>query len=190
MDELSDAEIVRLSRADPHAFATIFERHFDALHRYLRRRAPTYLADDLVAETFVQAFRNLDRYDLSHVDARPWLYGIASNLLRQQFRREGREMRAFARSRVDPVQVAGPVEPAGAELAAALAELTDGERDVIFLYAWTDLGYDDIAAALEVPIGTVRSRLNRGRSKLRELLEDERRTPNEDNDARTELIDG
>jgi len=103
MAELSDSEALRASRADPLAFVAIFERHFDAVSRYLRRRAPADLADDLTAETFVRAFQHRRRYRALRDDARPWLFGIAMNLLREHLRHEQRELRAFARTFIDPV---------------------------------------------------------------------------------------
>lgn len=58
------------------------------------------------------------------------------------------------------------------EVTRLIAELPAGEREVVLLYAWEDLSYDQIAATLEIPVGTVRSRLNRARRRLRELVAD------------------
>ena len=194
MRESSDADALRASRSDPRAFVLIFERHFEAVHRYLRRRVPAELADELAAETFVRAFESRGRFRPERADARPWLYGIATNLLRQHFRREERALRAYGRTGVDPCpSPAGELDPAGPNVARALAELTDGERDVVFLFVWGDLAYDEIAEALGVPLGTVRSRLHRARAKLRELLGSEQRLSgwNERHvDVEAEPIDG
>jgi RNA polymerase sigma-70 factor (ECF subfamily) len=175
----TDAEIIRASQADPRLFAAIFDRHFDAIYRYLRRRVGESLADDLAAETFTTAFAVRGKYDLRREDARPWLYGIASNLLRHHYRREERQLRAYARTGVDPVQadldeVLDRVDAAtaGPRLARALASLDRRDRDVLLLYAWADLSYQDIADALGIPPGTVRSRLHRARRIVRELLGD------------------
>lgn len=183
MGELTDAEALCASRSDPHAFVTVFERHFDTVSRYLRRRVARDLADDLAAETFVRAFEHRARFRPERDDALPWLYGIATNLLRQHFRREVRELRAFARTGIDPAQDAAPVDPADTRVAAVLAKLTDGERDVLFLFAWAELDYDEIAQALGIPGGTVRSRLHRARAKLRELLVPHRRYADESMEA-------
>jgi RNA polymerase sigma-70 factor (ECF subfamily) len=72
---------------------------------------------------------------------------------------------------------------AAGKIAGALGSLNDGERDVLFLYAWADLDYEEIAEALTIPGGTVRSRLHRARAKLRELLADERPFPGDSNDV-------
>ena len=174
--ELTDAEAVVASRDDPRAFALIFDRHFDTIFRYLRRRVGRTRAEELAAETFAQALAARHRFDASHPDARPWLYGIAVNLLRHHYRSEERELRAYARGGVDPLAAEEPslerVDAAamGPAVAAALAELAPIEREALLLYAWAELAYDDIATALDIPIGTVRSRINRARTRLRELL--------------------
>ena len=174
--EPSDAEVIAASRDDPGAFALIFDRHFDAIFRYLRRRAGRTRAEELAAETFAQALAARHRFNGSHPDARPWLYGIAVNLLRHHYRREERELRAYARGGLDPLAAEEPsLERADAAairpaVAAALAELAPIEREALLLYAWAELAYGDIATALGIPVGTVRSRINRARRRLRELL--------------------
>ncbi len=177
MPELTDAEVIVASRSSSQAFVVVFERHFAAVHRYLRRRVPRDLADDLAAETFVRAFAGREGYRRDRPDARPWLYGIATNLLRHHFRREERELRAYARSGVDACGGGTPAELPDADLAGVLAGLNDGERDVLFPHVWAELSYEEIADTLAIPIGTVRSRLHRARLKLRELVEPEREYP-------------
>jgi len=172
---MNDADALAASRSDPQAFVQVFDRHFDGIHRYLRRRVGTWLADDLAAATFTEAFATRGRYDERRSDARPWLYGIAINLLSHHYRDEERELRAYARTGVDPV---APDEPRlvlesahpDRDLAEALADLRDEERETLLLYAWAELSYAEIAEALAVPIGTVRSRLSRARQAMREVL--------------------
>jgi RNA polymerase sigma factor (sigma-70 family) len=165
----TDAEAIAASFSEPRAFVCIFDRHFDAIHRYLRRRVGKEVADELASETFAQAFEHRKRYDRRRPDARPWLYGIAHNLLRHHYRDEERVLRAYARS-VDRDTPDPPDVPDSA-LADLLADLSTRERDVLLLVAWAELEYAEVAEALGVPIGTVRSRLNRARSRVRELLE-------------------
>jgi RNA polymerase sigma factor (sigma-70 family) len=170
----SDAEAIAASRKDPDAFVEIFDRHFHTIHAYLRRRVGSALADDLAASTFTEAFSARRRYDGSRPDALPWLYGIASNLLRRHYRTEKRQLRAFARTGVDPVHAPeAESDPLAAEVAAALAALSADDRDTLLLFAWTELSYAEIATGLGIPVGTVRSRLNRARTTVRELLEKE-----------------
>lgn len=145
---------------------------------FLRRRVEHSLADELASETFVQAFGARGRYDPGRADARPWLYGIAANLLRGHRRSEERRLRAYARAAAsgadatafDGVDERLDAAAAGAALATALATLGPGERDTLLLHAWADLTYEQIAEALAIPVGTVRSRLYRARGSLRELL--------------------
>jgi RNA polymerase sigma factor (sigma-70 family) len=156
----------------------VFERHHAAIHRYLARRLGLDLADELAAETFAVAFAKRGRYDLGVADARPWLFGIATKLAHHHWRREDRELRAYARTGVDPAApahddaVATRADSAGAgrALAAALAGLTAKERDVLLLYAWEQLGQPEIAIALAISPGTVKSRLHRARTRLRQSL--------------------
>lgn len=153
----------------PEAFEELFELHFDAIYAYLARRLGPDLARDLASETFTRAFAARKRYESQRGEVRPWLFGIANNLLRRHYRDEERRLRALAR--IDaPEAGAPPEEP---RLAEALDALSVEERDVLLLFAWADLEYAEIAEALDVPIGTVRSRLHRARAHVRAALERE-----------------
>jgi RNA polymerase sigma-70 factor (ECF subfamily) len=175
----SDADLIERSTTCPEEFAQIFDRHAASIHGYLRRRIGSPAADDLLGETFLVAFERRARYNLAIADARPWLFGIATNLLRRLARSEVRAYRALARTGIDRIavsmedEVAARVdaEGAGRVLAAALAKLSRGDRDAILLYAWAGLSYEQIAGALDIPAGTVRSRLHRARRKLRAVLD-------------------
>jgi RNA polymerase sigma-70 factor (ECF subfamily) len=178
-DERDDAAIVQASLRDPDQFAAIFDRHAPYVHRYLARRLGREAADDLVAETFLVAFGKRKRYDQSRADARPWLYGIATNLVSQHRRDEARQLRLRNALSPEP-DVASHAEQVVAQVAAqamgrllgtALTELSTGDRDVLLLIAWEGLTYDQVATALDIPVGTVRSRLNRARKLVRDVLE-------------------
>ena len=175
--DLSDGAIIAASAIDAARVGEIFDRHFVEIDRYLERRVGAALADDLAAETFAIAFRARARYDVSTADARPWLFGIAANLLRRHWRTERRRLRAYARTGIDPLayeidDVAQRIDAlaAGPALAGALASLKTGEREALLLFAWADLNYGEIATALGIPIGTVRSRLSRARARIRALI--------------------
>jgi RNA polymerase sigma-70 factor (ECF subfamily) len=108
---------------------------------------------------------------------RPWLYGIAANLVRHRWRKERRMLRAYAHTGVDPVLDGEDtaIERVDAEvrkrdLADALAALRPDEREILLLHAWADLTDSEIAAALGLPVGTVKSRLSRTRDRLRNQL--------------------
>jgi len=175
-----DATVIRRSWHEPEVFTVLFRRHAPHIQRYVVRRLGADAADDIVAETFLLAFRQRERYDPARLDALPWLYGIATNLIARHRRAEIRLYRALARTGADPVtepftdRVDDRVSAsmASRRLAAALARLSADLRDTLLLVAWTDLSYTEVAAALGVPIGTVRSRLNRARTKLRQTLGD------------------
>jgi RNA polymerase sigma factor (sigma-70 family) len=170
--------VIAASLVEPARFAELFDRHYPAILRYLRRRVGHELADDLAAEAFTLAFRRRHQYRAEHPDAAAWLYGIAGNLLRQHARAEQRRLRAYARMVADPGgpdvgdAVAERVDAAaaGRRAALAVADLPAEQREVLLLFAWTDLGYAGIARALGVAPGTVRSRLHRARQRLRREL--------------------
>lgn len=177
----SDATVIERSWDEPEAFAVLFDRHADSVHRYAARRLGGEAAEDVMAETFTTAFQQRFRYRTESADARPWLFGIATNLIGRHRRAEARRLKALGRL---PAPAAGPTDETVAdqvasrvsaqalrgELAGALARLPARHRDVLLLVAWADLGYEEAAAALGVPVGTVRSRLHRARRKVREAL--------------------
>jgi RNA polymerase sigma factor (sigma-70 family) len=173
-----DAAVIESSWQEPERFAVLFDRHAPHIHRYLARRAGREVADDLVAETFLAAFAKRDRYDLGRPDARPWLYGIATNLVGQHRRDEVRQYRIRQAAVAEP-EVPGHADRVAADvtaqatralLAEALAALPAGDRDVLLLIAWEQLSYEEVSRALGIPVGTVRSRLHRARAKVREVL--------------------
>jgi RNA polymerase sigma factor (sigma-70 family) len=176
--EITDAELILQSWTDPERFAALFDRHNRPIHRYVARRLGTQVADDIVGETFLIAFRCRESYELARSHALPWLYSIATSLVARYRRDEERYLRALCRTGVDPLpepmadQVIGRVTAQDQErqLAGALAGLSQGDRDVLLLVAWGDLTYDETADALSIPIGTVRSRLSRARRKARKAL--------------------
>lgn len=173
-----DAAIIRRSLQEPERFAAIFDRHAAPILRYLAHRVGRQVADDLVAETFLVAFGARRKYDLTRPDARPWLYGIATNLVRRWQREDGREYRLRAAIVPEPDtdghadRIAERVSAAAMNqvLGAALAALSGGDRDVLLLVAWEGLAYEEVAQALDIPVGTVRSRLNRARRQVRAAL--------------------
>ncbi len=146
-------------------FEELFEAHFDAIYGYAARRVGPELGRDLAAETFTRAYAARKRFDRRRAEPRAWLFGIANNLLRRHYRDEERRLRAFARVDFQRDEAAALEE---SSIAEALSVLSRDERDVLLLFAWADLSYEQIAEALSLPVGTVRSRLNRARTRLRE----------------------
>jgi RNA polymerase sigma factor (sigma-70 family) len=190
-----DSDAISASAATPADFGAIFDRHFDAIYAYLQRRVGRDLADELAAETFLIAFDSRARYDVSRPDARPWLFGIATNLLHHHHRQELRQLRAYARSATDPILDAFDGVDARVDASSVRRELVDAltqvpaeELDTLLLFAWADFSYAEIGEALEIPIGTVRSRLSRARTRIRAVLEVEP-TPAANQSAMTEVTD-
>jgi RNA polymerase sigma factor (sigma-70 family) len=184
-----DASVIMRSRHEPEAFSALFTRHAATIQRYVTRRLGPDAADDVVADTFLLAFRQRDSYDPARADALPWLYGIATNLIGRHRRDEVRLYRALARTGADEVtapftdQVDSAVTAsmASRRLAAALARLPAAYRDPLLLFVWGDLSYEETAIALGVPKGTVRSRISRARARLRRTLGDINPTMLEEN---------
>jgi RNA polymerase sigma-70 factor (ECF subfamily) len=176
----TDADVIAACDEDPEGFRELFDRHFGATVAYLRRRIGPDIAEEIAVEAFAVAFRRRATYDADRPDARPWLLGIATNLLRHHRRAEQRMLRANARTAVDPehhldlgyedAEARIDAHAAAPHIALALAGLRGDERDVLLLHAWADLSYAEIADALQIPIGTVRSRLSRARSRFREIM--------------------
>jgi RNA polymerase sigma factor (sigma-70 family) len=164
-------------RPDPADLAGIFDRYGAELLRYCARRVGPDHAEDVVADTFLTAHANFRQFDPDR-GLLPWLYGIATNLLRRHRREEVQAYRALART--------GVLEDSGDEwdratermdarrsrqrLAKALASLPVKQRDLLLLFAVAQLEYDEIAVALRMPVGTVRSTLHRARAKVRAAL--------------------
>src|SRR3984885_14800379 len=174
-----DAAVIEESCRDPDRFAARFDRHAGEIHRYAARRLGQQAAADVVSEVFLAAFRNRGRYQPSRTDARPWLYGIASKVISQQLRTEGRRAHLVAAvAAASPTEAAAddigdriPAQRLHGGLLGVLAGLSPADRELVLLVAWAELSYDQAAQALQIPIGTVRSRLHRVRAKVRRAVD-------------------
>jgi RNA polymerase sigma factor (sigma-70 family) len=177
-DPATDAVLIERSWLEPERFAEVFDRYYAEVHGYVARRLGPSRADDVASETFLIAFDRRRRYDVAHPDARPWLYGIASNLISRHHRAEMRRYRALARAdaggavegHAERVAVRLDAEALRGRLAAALAEIADRDREVLLLVAWAQLSCEEAARALGIAAGTARSRLHRARRKTRAAL--------------------
>jgi RNA polymerase sigma factor (sigma-70 family) len=189
--EGSDGAVIAESLETPGAFGVIFDRHGSTLLRFLARRVDPAEAEDLLGEVFRIAFERRSAFERDRDSARPWLYGIAANVVAKHHRSEARRFRAMARASAlrasaarllddDPAERAVAAADAGAlwpRVVDAIGALPEAERQVLLLFAWEELSYDEIAQALGVPVGTVRSRLSRGRARLAALTHDEPLAP-------------
>ena len=177
--EAQDAALLCASVTRPEVFEAIFDRYHQRVWAYLARRGGRERADELAGDVFVTAFAQRARYDLSRGSVSAWLFGIASNRLHTRFRTDARAARALRRAAAE--QGAAVVWPHGTDdaldhqarlgrVGAALARMPVADREVITLFAWERLSYEEIAGVLDIEVGTVRSRLSRARARLRELL--------------------
>ncbi|MHB1929591.1 MAG: RNA polymerase sigma factor [Acidimicrobiales bacterium] len=167
-----DEEVSGWSEAgDPAAFVELFWRHGPAVHAYLARRSGRQDADDLLSEVWLRAFKGRLSYDRRCPDARPWLYGIARNVLRAHWHEAARPVAPATETVAwDPWPDVDTHLDAAARsetLRHVLGVLSEDEREVLLLVVWEQLTPAEVAVALRIPQGTARSRLHRGLSALR-----------------------
>ena len=167
----------RARAGDTEAFGVLFERHARTIYNYCFRRVGSWaVAEDLVSIVFLEAWRRVDK-QLPSGKELPWLLGIATNVVRNRRRSERRYAAALRRvsqpgsepsfaddsdERIDDEKLIG-------RALALVGRLPRREQEVFALCAWSGLSYEDAAIALEIPVGTVRSRLSRARARLQEL---------------------
>ena len=176
MNDLRDDELwARAAAGEPEAFGVLFERHARAIYNYcFRRTADWALAEDLTSVVFLEAWRRRTSVRMLEGSALPWLYGVATNVVRTSRRSLRRHAAALARL---PYDAASPDDADDApqrlddqrcmqDVLRAVARLPQREQDVLALVAWSDLSYEEAAQVLGVPVGTVRSRLARARRRL------------------------
>lgn len=174
----------RLRRGDPDVLGELYDEHAQVLYRYALRVTGDWAeAEDVVSTTFLEAWRGRERLHPDGDGLRPWLLGIATNVMRRNARARRRRDLALAR-----IPERGAVPDFSDDLVAhladveelraarrALARLRRRDREVFTLVVWAGLDYESAAEALGTPVGTVRSRLSRARARLRELTEAEAR---------------
>jgi RNA polymerase sigma factor (sigma-70 family) len=173
----TDSEAIARSTEDPRSFGVLFERHARAVYGYLARRAGPDVADEVLSEVFLVAFQRRDAFDGRSTSARPWLLGIGTVLLRAHAKKEAKHLRVTARAAEAEAHDGGLERALDKQDASRrmrrmldhLQQLPPIDRDVLLLYAWGELSYDEVAKSLGIPVGTVRSRLNRVRRELRRM---------------------
>lgn len=176
----SDAELILRAATNPESFGELFERHFDAVFRFCERRVGRTEAEDLAGETFRRAFERRHLYDFERESARPWLFGIAMNLVKMELRSRAIHDRAYSRLATladvsESDNVARMLVQFSAcddlrAVAAVLVALPDDDVEALLLHVWDGLSYSEVAAALGIPVGTVRSRLSRLRRRLEAVI--------------------
>ncbi|MFJ3496449.1 RNA polymerase sigma factor [Streptomyces sp. NPDC086091] len=174
----------RVRDGERAAFGELYERYGTAVyHHALRLTGDWSVAEEVMSETFLAAWRGRAEVHDGDDTLRPWLFGIATNKARNADRSLRRRLAFLARRTQDEAvddfadELAGRVDDARrlAEVRRVLVRLRRHEREVLALCVWGGLDYAQAAEALGVPVGTVRSRLSRARTRLRELVEREER---------------
>lgn len=171
----TDAALISRSLAgDDEAFVEVLRRHQSAVWGYVARRAGSGPAEDLVSEVWIAAFRARSTYDPAFAAARPWLFGIARNVLRRHWRtRPDEDLEADMSAHPLPSDPWPAVDERlhGADaLRAALRGLRAAEREVLLLVVWEQLTVAEAARTVGVPAGTARYHLHRARMALRAAL--------------------
>ena len=166
---------------DPGALAALFDRYADRIYNHCFRLLADWTeAEDATSSVFLEVWRHRRRVRLHDGSALPWLYGVATNVCRNSGRSRRRYLRALAglpRPVTEPDHADQVADRLGSEarMRAVLAQvesLPPRERDVLGLVVWGGLSYEQAAAALDVPVGTVRSRLSRARARLTDLTQE------------------
>ncbi len=180
--DLSDESLwAEAVRGDADAFGEIYDRHIDRVYlQCLRRVGHREDAQDVAATVFAEAWRVRDRVRFVEGSSLPWLLVVASNLAGKHLRSARRYQRHLRLVRspdnaadiADDVAETDELQRRARLLAAAITTLNRGEQQLVSLCDLGDLSYASAAQALEIPLGTVRSRLSRAHAKLRARLTD------------------
>ncbi len=179
---MTDAELIVASRRDPRAFRELYDRWADKLLAYFYRRVlDPEVAADLLAETFAVAYERRRRFRDIGRPGGAWLYGIAAKELSHWFRRQEVERRAVRRLGVEVpplddesiarIEALADIDQHREALAAALDQITGGEREAVQLRVVDELGYAEIATRLDCTEGAARRRVHRGLARLNNLMQ-------------------
>ncbi|MDH6279725.1 RNA polymerase sigma factor (sigma-70 family) [Prescottella agglutinans] len=168
-DTVTDMRGPRLEATDWH---DLYTAHAQTLYHYVVRRVGESVAEDIVADAFLETWRIRDRYNSNVAQSRSWLFGVATNKIRHHYRAEARRLKAAARNIAaeastvsnDPADLGWTLD---SQLALALSNLRPEEREVILLVAWAELTPLEISRVLDLPPATVRTRLFRARTALK-----------------------
>ncbi len=187
--EVSDGELVRRAAdGERDAFAAIYARYHSVVYRFARMMSGVgSIAEDVTQDVFITLMRDLSRYQPQRSGLATYLYGMARNLTRNRLRREGRFV-VLDPAAAEPAAADDPCAALAhardlARLRRAIAQLPSRYRETVILADIHGLSYAEVAIVVGAPVGTVRSRLNRGRARIATRLREEehadpaRRTP-------------
>lgn len=177
----------RIRDGDSAAFSDLFDDYSDLIYNVAFRRTGSWeAAEEIVSLVFLEAWKQRATVTEHAGTIRPWLLGVALNLIRRHWRQADRHRRATLRLAADPTQgdhatdVADRLdaEETMRRVIQKLEQISDDQREVVQLWAWEELSYDEIAVVLDTPVGTVKSRLHRARETLLQTASSSHRTPN------------
>jgi RNA polymerase sigma factor (sigma-70 family) len=177
-----DGELWNLSRSDGRAFGELFERHADSVYNYCFRRTGSWSrAEDLVSAVFLEAWRRRKDVRLSGDSILPWLIAVSNNVLRNEARALRRHRRLLSQlprtessgNRGGDVDQRLDDEGAMEVVLSRMKDLRIEEQEAIAMCDWVGLSYKEAADVLDVPIGTISSRIARAHEHLRERLGDD-----------------
>jgi RNA polymerase sigma-70 factor (ECF subfamily) len=179
-ETITDEQLARqVQRGHTAALATLIERHHSPLLGFLYRltSGDRALAEDLTQETFLRAWRGIQQYQAAR-RFKPWLYAIAVNVARDHFKRAATRYAVTLTdeeffSLADPIELEDCLQDDSRRVARAISALPVHQREAIILRYYQDLSLAEIAEALSIPIGTVKSRLSLGLRQLRGQLKDD-----------------
>jgi RNA polymerase sigma factor (sigma-70 family) len=171
--ELSDADLLArvLVDGDQHAFGELVRRHQSPVRGLLRQltRADVELADDLAQDTFIRAYKNIRSFR-GEAKFSTWLYRVAYNVFREHARKR-KELVGIDEAQLQAQADPQTTDPAlRHDLMSALANLPLHERTAVVLCCQNGLSHDEAARVLDIPLGTVKTNVLRGREKLKKML--------------------
>ncbi|MEV3914089.1 RNA polymerase sigma factor [Streptomyces canus] len=171
----------RVREGDPDAFAELFDECARVVYSHAYRLTADWsLAEDVMSTTFMEAWRRRASVEAEGGSLRPWLLGIATNVVRSRHRSNRRYRSAVSAAAAAEERVEDHAEETAGRLddrrrlnatMAALSLLRGPEREVLTLCLWEGMEYVEAARVLGIPVGTVRSRISRARAKLRKLAD-------------------
>jgi RNA polymerase sigma-70 factor (ECF subfamily) len=178
LEERDEELALRVQQGNGDDLIALVERHYDRLMGYLYRLTGGQrdLAEDMAQETFLRVLRGIGGYQYPR-PFKPWLYAIATNIGRNHYRRADTRRMEDELEEVAQVDLAPLPEDsalaneAAQQVLAALSALPDHQREVVVLFYYQEFSQAEIAAALDIPVGTVKSRLSIGLRRLRAMME-------------------
>jgi RNA polymerase sigma-70 factor, ECF subfamily len=196
LNERDDALLKRSAKGDERAFAELYRRHQPPLYRFaVRMTGSTWAAEEIVQDVFMMLVREPKKFDAERGTLGAFLYGVARNRIMKHLERTprdfsldesgeaGRDSHPQLQEQMTPARWA-ELRERREQVRAAVLELPPEFREAVVLCELEEMSYDEAARSLNCPVGTIRSRLHRGRALLLAKLEMLREVPKRANASR------